>query len=61
MAALPPNDNLSTGYEAGLVILTTVSVAVVWLRMYTRIFVIHQPGWDDWLMFIASVRGHLSM
>lgn len=52
---LPPDVILSGAYEAGIIALTIVSVAAVWLRMYTRIRITHNTSWDDWLMFAASV------
>lgn len=46
---------LSDRYIAAIGVLTVLAVSVAWLRMYTRIFVLHNPGWDDWTMFAASV------
>ena len=47
---------LSKHYIAAIAVLTALSVCVVWLRMYSRIFVSHNLWWDDWTMFAASVR-----
>ena len=55
-ADLPPDIILSGAYEAGIIVLTIVSVATVWLRMYTRIYISRNTSWDDWLMFAASVH-----
>ena len=59
-AALPPPPDgdviLSNGFIAGIVVMTVLAVLIAWLRMYTRIFVSRNTGWDDWTMFAASVR-----
>lgn len=47
---------LSNRYIAGITAMTILAVSTAWLRMYTRIFVSHNTGWDDWTMFAASVR-----
>ena len=54
----PPDGDViySNRYIAGIVAMTIVAVLIAWLRMYTRIFVSRNPGWDDWTMFAASVR-----
>ena len=36
--------------------MTVLAVLIAWLRMYTRMFVSRNTGWDDWTMFAASVR-----
>ena len=54
----PPPDGdviLSNGFIAGMVVMTVLAVSTVWLRMYTRIFVSRNTGWDDWTMLAASV------
>ena len=55
----PPLDGdvvLSDHYIAAIVVMTVVAVLIAWLRIYTRMFVSHNTGWDDWVMFAASVR-----
>ena len=55
----PPHDGdviLSTHYIAVIIVITILAVLIAWLRMYTRIFVSRNAGWDDWTMFTASVR-----
>ena len=55
----PPPDGdviLSNHYIAGISVMTVLAVLIAWLRMYTRIFVSRNIGWDDWTMFAASVR-----
>ena len=55
----PPPDGdviLSNRFVAGIVVMTVFAVLIAWLRMYTRIFVSRNAGWDDWTMFAASVR-----
>ncbi|KAL9619925.1 MAG: hypothetical protein Q9160_005482 [Pyrenula sp. 1 TL-2023] len=54
-------DGLNGGYNHGfqykvtsIVLLAIASLAMT-LRMYTRVFVIKNPGWDDWLACIAWV------
>ena len=47
---------LSKHYIAAISVLTVLSVSIVWLRMYSRIFVSRNLWWDDWTMFAASVR-----
>lgn len=47
---------LSTHYIAVIIVITILAVLIVWLRMYTRMFVSRNAGWDDWTMFTASVR-----
>ncbi|KAL8666377.1 MAG: hypothetical protein Q9168_007492 [Polycauliona sp. 1 TL-2023] len=56
LPAPPGGDvDLRAGYMAGIIVMTVVAVAIVWLRMYTRAFVSHNLGWDDWIMFVASL------
>ncbi len=58
-ALAPPPDgdvNMSNRFIAGIVVMTVLAVGIAWLRMYTRIFVSRNTGWDDWTMFAASVR-----
>ncbi len=58
-ALAPPPDgdvSLSNRYIAGIAVMTVLAVSIAWLRMYTRIFVSRNTGWDDWTMFAASVR-----
>ena len=58
-ALMPPPDGdviLSNGFIAGIAVMTIVAVLMAWLRMYVRIAVSHNTGWDDWTMFAASVR-----
>lgn len=54
----PPEGDvvLSNRYIAAIIVMTALAVLVAWLRMYTRIFVSRNTGWDDWTMFAASVR-----
>lgn len=55
----PPPDGdviLSNHYIIGIIVMTVLAVLIAWLRMYTRIFVSGNTGWDDWTMFTASVR-----
>jgi hypothetical protein len=55
---MPPSDGdviLSHHYMAGIIVMTVLAILTVLLRMYTRMFVSHQIGWDDWTMFAASV------
>ena len=54
----PPPDGdivLSERYIAGIAVMTVMAFLVAWLRMYTRVFVSRHIGWDDWIMFAASV------
>jgi len=56
--SIPPTDGdviLSNRYIGGIIGMTVVAVLIAWLRMYTRIFVSRNTGWDDWTMFVASV------
>ena len=46
---------LSYHYIAAITVLTVCAVLTVWLRMYIRIVVSQNVGWDDWTMFAASV------
>ena len=55
-ASVPADIILSGHFIAGIIVATTLAVSVAWLRMYTRACVSHQSGWDDWTMFVASVR-----
>lgn len=55
----PPPDGdviLSNRYIVAIAVMTFLAVLIAWLRMYTRIFVSRNTGWDDWTMFAASVR-----
>jgi len=36
--------------------LAAVSLIVVAMRFYTRIFVLRRVGWDDWVMLLAMVN-----
>ncbi|CAF9921612.1 hypothetical protein IMSHALPRED_005218 [Imshaugia aleurites] len=54
----PPPDGdviLSNHYIIGIIVMTVLAVLIAWLRMYTRIFVSGNTGWDDWTMFTASI------
>ena len=42
-------------YMAAIITLTVVSVLIAWLRVYTRVFISRNPGWDDWVMLISTV------
>ena len=58
MSLKPPSEKdtiLSNRYIAGIVVLTVLAVSIAWLRMYVRIFVSRNLGWDDVTMFGASV------
>lgn len=52
---LPKDVVLSKHYIAAISVLTVFSVSIVWLRMYSRMFVSRNLWWDDWTMFAASV------
>lgn len=54
----PPGGDviLSNHYIAGISVMTVLAVLIAWLRMYTRMFVSRNTGWDDWTTFAASVR-----
>ena len=56
--APPPDGDVILGnrFVAGVVVMTVLAVFIAWLRMYTRVFVSRNAGWDDWTMFAASVR-----
>ena len=54
-----PDIVLSSHYIAAIAVLTALAVSIVWLRMYSRLFVSRNAGWDDWTMFAASVRWKL--
>ena len=59
LALAPPPDGdivLSNDFIAGIIVMTILAVLIAWLRMYVRIFVSRNTGWDDWTMFAASVR-----
>lgn len=55
-ANLPPDVDLRAQYAGGLIAMTVIAVLVAWLRMYVRAYMIKNLGWDDWAMFIATVR-----
>ena len=53
----PDGDVIRSGrYEGGIIAMTVLAFCVVQLRMYTRIFMSRNTGWDDWIMFAASVN-----
>ena len=58
MLSPPPDGDVivSNRYIVAISVMTILAVLTVWLRMYTRIFVSRNRGWDDWTMFAASVR-----
>ena len=53
----PPDGDViqSEGYMAGIITLTVAAVLIAWLRMYVRTFVSQNVGWDDYIMFAASL------
>lgn len=54
----PPSEGdivLSSHYIAAIVVMTVVAVLISWSRMYTRMVLSRNTGWDDWTMFAASV------
>lgn len=53
-----PDMDPSGGY-AILSILLGLSWIFFSLRMYVRFFMMHQPSWDDLLVFLAVVRSRL--
>ena len=52
---------LSNHYITAIAVLTIIAVSTVWLRIYCRLFVSHNIGWDDWAMLVASVCRTLSL
>ncbi|KAG8533587.1 uncharacterized protein KY384_001327 [Bacidia gigantensis] len=54
---VPPDGDVITGprYMAAMITITVIAVLIAWLRMYVRFFVSHNPGWDDYTMFAASL------
>lgn len=47
--------NYGPRYMTGVIVITVLAFLVVLLRMYVRIFINGRVGWDDWIMFGASV------
>ena len=54
---MPPDGDVITGphYIIAIIVTTVLAVLITWLRMYVRIFMSRNPGWDDYTMFAASV------
>lgn len=59
MAASPPYselDNKGTQILCVLIITTTLALIAFALRMYVRLRIIKNTGWDDYTMIAAIVR-----
>ena len=54
---IPPEGDVISGprYMAAIAATTVVAVLIAWLRMYVRVFMSRNVGWDDYTMFVASV------
>ncbi|KAL8833478.1 MAG: hypothetical protein Q9170_004252 [Blastenia crenularia] len=56
LKAPPDGDvDLRGRFMAGIIVMTVIAVMFAWLRLFTRVFVSHNPWWDDWAMFAASL------
>lgn len=53
---LPPDDDYRHAYMAAIITTTIIAVLITWVRVYTRVFISRNAWWDDWVMFIATVR-----
>lgn len=49
------NESNAAAIVAGLSVLTAITLTVVCLRFYVRVFVIKVVGSDDWWMLVAMV------
>lgn len=60
MAALPPSPEGDHNRAPELMIITwigcSLSLAVVGLRSYVRIWITRNLWWDDWVIIITMVR-----
>jgi hypothetical protein len=36
-----------------------LSIVIVAVRLYTRLYLVHTAGWDDLVISVALVRGYL--
>ena len=52
---LPPDVDHRFEYMGGIIAITVVSCMIVWVRMYTRLVISRNAGWDDWIMFASTV------
>ncbi|KAF1949508.1 hypothetical protein CC80DRAFT_555232 [Byssothecium circinans] len=51
----PPKDvDLRHLYMGIIIAVTVVSIVIAWLRVYTRVFISRNPGWDDWIMLMST-------
>ncbi|MCJ1262840.1 hypothetical protein MMC22_002710 [Lobaria immixta] len=52
-------DNVFVGYVVTVVLCVSTSTLVFWMRMYTKIYILQQTGWEDytallgWLMYMG--------
>ena len=64
MAALPPSPEGDPNRANELLIITWVwcslSLIVVALRLYSRVWLTRNLWWDDWVMFFTMVRENVS-
>ena len=49
------DDDRGPSLLAGAWVLTAISIAVLGLRLYTRIKITKAPGIDDWTMLVGTV------
>lgn len=40
-------DNVFVGYVITVVLCVSTSTLVFWMRMYTKIYILQQTGWED--------------
>lgn len=52
---IPEDVDHRYAYMAGIITITVISVLIVWLRMYTRLYISRNAWWDDWIMFASTV------
>lgn len=55
LANLPPNENRGPTIAAVAWTVTAISTIFFLLRLYTKVFIIKMPQWDDWILLFAVI------
>ncbi|KAK1832517.1 hypothetical protein QBC39DRAFT_223072, partial [Podospora conica] len=62
VAAWPPPNYINPETRGLALVIVEITILpivliILALRLYVRVFVVKKPGWDDWLMLLASIFG----
>lgn len=55
LANLPPDEDRGTTIAAVAWTVTVISTVFFALRLYTKVFIIRLPQWDDWILLFAVI------